>query len=103
MTSIQVSQSTELRNPTPDSTDQGKLVYIAALERRVLYYSIRDVKMRAALEIATGIPYDSTDFSQLSFEDLEEMIAQDMSRGLNISLVEARKRVQDNKVISNPN
>lgn len=94
--------STELRNPSPDSTDAGKLVYIAALERRVLYYSIRDIKMRAALEIATGVPYDSTDFQSLSFNDLEEMIAQDMARGLNLPIQECRKRVSENKISANP-
>ena len=94
--------STQLRVPTPESTNEGKLLYIAALERRLLFYSLRDIKMRAALELATGVPYDSTDFSDLSFDDLCEMIAQDMSRGLNISIQESRERVQTNKIMSNP-
>lgn len=94
--------STQLRNPMPDSTNEGKVVYIAALERRLLFYILRDVKMRAALELATGVPYDSTDFENLSFDDLEKMIAQDMARGLNISLEEAHKRVKENKIFSNP-
>lgn len=97
-----MDQSTLLRNPTPDSTDEGRIVYIAALERRLLFYMLRDVKMRAALELATGVPYDSTNFENLSFDDLQELIAQDMSRGLNISIQEARERVHNNKVISNP-
>lgn len=97
-----MDQSTLLRNPTPDSTDEGRIVYIAALERRLLFYMLRDVKMRAALELATGVPYDSTNFENLSFDDLQELIAQDMSRGLNISIQEARERVQSNKIIANP-
>ena len=94
--------STVLRTPTPEDTNEGKLVYIAALERRVLFSALRDIKMRAALELATGVPYDSVNFNELTFDDIEEMIAEDMARGLNISIEEARKRVALNKVISNP-
>lgn len=100
---IQVSQSTQLRSPTPDSTEDGKIVYIALLERKLLYYLLRDLKMRAALELATGVPYDSTDLTELSFDEIEEIISQDMARGLGISLQEARERVSNNKVMSNPN
>jgi hypothetical protein len=95
-------QSTALRTPTPEDTDAGKLVYIAALERRVLFYSLREIKMRAALELATGVPYDSVNFNELTYDDLQEMIAQDMARGLNITIQEAYRRVALNKVISNP-
>ena len=95
-------QSTALRTPTPEDTDAGKLVYIAALERKVLFSSLTDMKMRVALELATGVPYDTVDFSELSFDDIQEAIANDMSRGLGISLLEARRRVSLNKVSSNP-
>ena len=94
--------STQLRTPAPEDTNEGKLVYIAALERRLLFYSLRDIKMRAALELATGVPYDAVDFAYLTYEDIEEMIAQDMARGLSISIQEARSRVQSNKIMSNP-
>lgn len=94
--------STVLRTPTPEDTNEGKIVYIAALERRIIFNSVRDMKMRAALELATGVPYDSVDFNTLSFDEIEEMIVQDMARGLNISIEESRKRVSQNKVISNP-
>lgn len=99
---IQTGSSTQLRNPMPDSTDEGKKVYIALLERRLLFYMLRDVKLRACLELATGVPYDTVDFSSLSFDDLNEYIALDMSRGLKISIQEARERVQTNKIMSNP-
>lgn len=94
--------STQLRVPAPEGTDEGKLTYIAALERRLLFYTLRDIKMRAALELATGVPYDAVDFAELTYSDLEEMIAQDIARGLNISIEESRKRVQTNKIMSNP-
>ena len=99
---MQTGSSTQLRNPIPASTDEGKKVYIALLERRLLFYMLRDVKLRACLELATGVPYDTVDFSSLSFDDLNEYIALDMSRGLKISIQEARERVQTNKIMSNP-
>ncbi|HPE52965.1 MAG TPA: hypothetical protein PK852_02500 [Mesotoga prima] len=94
--------STRLRNPVPDQTEAGRKVYIALLERRLMYYSLRDIKMRSALELATGVPYDSIDFSSLTFEDIAQMIAEDMARGLNISLSEARSRVAQYQETSNP-
>lgn len=97
-----IIQSTELRNPTPDSTDEGQKIYIALLERRLMYFALRDMKLRACLELATGVPYDTTDFSELTFGDIQELISQDMARGLNISITESRKRVSENKIMSNP-
>lgn len=94
--------STQLRNPMPDTTDEGRAIYIALLERRLLYYMLRDIKMRACLELATGVGYDTVDFESLSYADIETLIAQDMSRGLKISLQEARERVQSNKIMSSP-
>jgi hypothetical protein len=94
--------TTQLRVPAPQDTNEGRLLYIAVLERKVIAYSLREIKMRAALELATGVPYDEVDFSKMSYSDLEEMIAQDIARGLNISIENARERVADNKVISNP-
>lgn len=94
--------STQLRVPAPQDTEEGKLLYIAALERRLLFYLIRDIKMRTTLELATGVPYDEIDFSTLSYDDIKEMVAQDMARGLNISVEEARERVQTNKIMSSP-
>jgi hypothetical protein len=91
-----------LRVPAPQDTNEGKLLYIAALERKVISYSLRDIKMRAALEIATGVPYDEVDFSTMSFDDLREMVVQDIARGLNISVEEATNRVRDNIISSSP-
>jgi hypothetical protein len=96
------SPSTLLRVPTPEGTNEGKLIYIAALERRLLFYIVRDIKMRAALELATGVRYDEVDFSSMTFEDIQNMVVQDFARGLNISVEDALERVLENKVISNP-
>lgn len=97
-----MTQPDQTRVPTPEETNAGKQVYISFLERRVLYYTLRDLKMRSALELATGVPYDAVDFSNLTFGDIQELISQDMARGLNISLDEARRRVAENKIMSNP-
>lgn len=96
------SPSTLLRVPTPEDTDEGKIIYIAALERRLLFYTLRDVKMRAALELATGVPYDEVKFEDLSFVDIKNIIIQEMARGLNISVEDATERVNSNIIMSNP-
>ena len=94
--------STQLRVPAPQDTNEGRLLYIAVLERKVIAYSLREIKMRAALELATGVPYDEVDFSKMSYSDLEEMVAQDIARGLNLSIEDSRERVQTNKIMSSP-
>lgn len=97
-----MDQSTNLRNPFPDETDAGRKVYIALLERRLVIYTLRDIKLRAALELATGVPYDSIDVSEMSLDEIFEQVAKDMARGLNISIQEARKRVAEHKTLANP-
>lgn len=98
-----VEQSTQLRNPALElQSDVNQKIYTAALERRVVLLSIRDVQLRSALEAATGRPYDSFDPSGMSFEDIQEVVAQDLSRGLNLSIDEARSRVQENSITANP-
>lgn len=94
--------STLLRVPAPEDTNEGKLIYIAALERRLIFQCLRDIKMRAALELATGVPYDDIDFASMTYADLEEMVIADFARGLNISLEDSRERVQANKIMSSP-
>ena len=95
-------ESTQLRNPTPDQTDAGLRVYCAALERRLILMTIRDIKLRSVCELATGQPYDSYDPSDLTFDEIMEQVAQDMSRGLNLSIQEARSRVAQNRQLSSP-
>lgn len=96
-------QSTELRNPALElSSDTGQKIYTAALERRLVFLSIRDVQLRSALEAATGRAYDTFDPQDMTFEDICEVVAQDMSRGLNISIQDARDRVQENVQTASP-
>lgn len=98
-----IPQSTELRNPALElQGDVKQKMYIAALERQVLRLSMRDIQLRSALEAATGRPYDSFDPREMTYEDICEVIAFDMSRGLNISIQEARSLVRENSETANP-
>lgn len=96
------SESTQLINPMPDATDEGLRVYCAALERRLILLTIKDIRMRSVLELATGQKWDSFDPRDMSYEDLMEHVAQDMARGLSVSIEEARDRVAQNSQTSNP-
>lgn len=86
----------------PDVTDEGLRVYCAALERRLILYTIRDIRLRSVCEIATGQPYDSFDPRDMSYEDIAEHVAQDIARGLNLSIQDARDRVAQNIQSANP-
>ncbi len=96
-------QSTQLRNPSLElQTEANMKIYIAALERKVIHLSMRDVQLRSALEAATGRAYDSFDPSGMKYEDICEVIAQDLARGLNLSINDARSLVQENCQTANP-
>lgn len=98
-----VPQSTELRNPALElQNDANQKIYIAALERRLVFLSIRDVQLRSALEAATGRAYDSFDPTGMTYEDICEVVANDMARGLNLSIDEARSRVRKHSITANP-
>ena len=98
-----VAQSTQLRNPTSDlSTDIRQKIYIAALEKQVIKFALRDVQFRSVCEAATGIPYDSFDPAGMSIEDIQKVVADDMVRGLSVTLDEARSLVQENWKTANP-
>lgn len=101
--STPINISTQMRNPGIDlSSDVGQKIYTAALERRCLLLSIRDVQLRSVCELATGRPYDSFDPSQMTYDQLMDHVAQDMATGLNISLSQAKEIVAKNKDTSNP-
>ena len=96
-------ESTQLRNPALElQTDNSQKIYIAALERRLFYYTIRDIQLRSALEAATGRPYDSFDPREMTYEDICEVVAADLSRGLNLSIDEARSLVEQHFQTANP-
>ena len=99
----QPSQSTQLRNPSIDlSSDLGQKIYISALERRCLFLTTRDTQLRSVCELATGRPYDSFDPSELTYDQLMEHEAEDMTQGLNISLARAMEIVAPHRQSSSP-
>lgn len=103
MTAPRRQQSTQLRNPSLDlQSDVRQKIYTAALERRLTLLEIRDVQMRSVCEAATGVPYDSFDPKEMSMDDICEVVAQDMSRGLNLSIQDARDLVARNRQTANP-
>lgn len=94
--------STQLKVPVTDDSFEGVKVENALLHRRCLFLLTADVKLRAALELATGVPWDSENLTDLSGDKLEEHVARNMSHGLQIPIEEARKRVAKNKRLANP-
>ena len=94
--------STQLKTPILDHNAEGLKVENALLYRRLLYLMQQDIKLRAALELATGESWDSENLTDLTGDQLEEIVANNMAHGLQIPIEEARKRVKDHKIMANP-
>ena len=93
---------TQTRNPQPDVDDQGRKVFLALLERRALFLSHENLRLRACLERATGTQWDSTNFADLTAEQMDEIVANEISVGLRMSIEDARALVEQNKAMANP-
>lgn len=87
-------ESSQINSAFPDRTIDGLAKYCAALERKLVHLTLKDVRMRTVCEIATGAAYDSFDPSDMTFEQLQEQVAHDMARGLKMSIQEARELVE---------
>lgn len=94
--------STTVRTPRNDDTMQGLLIENALLQRRNLYLTQQDIKLRAALELATGVPWDSEDLAGLHDETLEEVLARNYAHGHHISMAEAHRIVKENRHMASP-
>jgi hypothetical protein len=90
--------STRLRNPMPDQSDEGLKIEIALLYRRLILLETMVIKYCAALELATGIPWDSSDLTNLDDDGLEKIVAKNLAHGLRISIQEAYKRIRANQL-----
>ena len=101
---VNATQSTKLRNPLPTMRfeDPQIATYVGLLERRLLMLYYMDIRLRAALELATGQPWDSQNLADLEGDGLENVVADNMVRGLNITNQEALKRIRENRDITNP-
>lgn len=94
--------STQIRNPLVGTGSEGDRIYQALLERRYIMLDLQNIRLRAALELATGQPWDSINALDMSNDQLENVIADNMVQGLNITKMEALKRVRENKITANP-
>ena len=94
--------STQLKVPVNDLTIEGVKVENALLHRRLLMLHTLELKLRAALELATGVPWDSENLTDLSGDQLEELVARNMAHGLNLPMSEALKRIEEHKRLANP-
>jgi hypothetical protein len=97
-------QSTKLRNPLPDMRfdDPQVAIYVGLVERRLLMLYYMEIRLRAALELATGAPWDSYNLADLEGDNLDNVVADQMVRGLKLSKQEALKRIRENKETANP-
>ena len=102
MTAPRVPQSTTLRAPRPDIDEDGKRLYIGVLERRCIMLGHENLRLRACLERATGQPWDSTNLADPTPEELDELVAGELARGLRMPMADARELVRNNKVLANP-
>lgn len=94
--------STRLRTPNNNTFD-GLQVENALLLRRLLMLITREAKTLAALELATGVPWDDVNLTDMSGAELEEYVAQELAHGIGITIEDARTRVARNKALANPN
>jgi hypothetical protein len=94
--------STQMRNPIPDVDEEGTRIYVALLTRRCVFLAHENLRFRACLERATGVQWDDTNLGDPTSEELDELVAQDIARGLQMSIEDARKLVSQNKAMANP-
>jgi hypothetical protein len=95
-------RNTHIKNPIVDDTMEGLKVYTALLERRNYFLNHNELRLRAALELATGVSWDSEDIAGLEGEQLEMKVAERMAMGLNISIPQARERVRHHRAMASP-
>lgn len=86
----------------PEADDEGRAIYLGLLERRNILLSRENLRLRACLERATGQPWDATNLADPTNEELDEMVAQDIARGLRMTVEDARTLVSQNKAMANP-
>lgn len=83
------------------NTPEQKDTYIALLERRNHFLNHNELKLRALLELATGISWDSEDIAGLEGEALEVKVAENMARGLSMTISQARDVVKRHRDMAN--
>jgi hypothetical protein len=94
--------SSQLRVPVTDDSIESLKVENALLMRRNLFLIHTDLKFRAALELATGVPWDSENLIDLEGQALEDHIVKQFAHGMGFSIEDARERIAKHKKLANP-
>lgn len=76
--------------------------YIGMLERKLLYFTLNDMKMRALLECLTGDMWDDADFHKMTDDEIKEIAKDTLKRRLQMSEADAVRLVHDRWVANNP-
>ncbi|QDH84903.1 hypothetical protein SEA_Phreeze_39 [Mycobacterium phage Phreeze] len=98
-----VRVSTQLRNPLVGmQQDELAARFSAKLLARLIVLERENIGLRVRLELATGEPWDSQDFLDMSADQIHEEVAESLVRGLGISKMDALKRVRENYECANP-
>ncbi len=74
--------------------------FCGTLERQVIALTVQKVRLLAALEAATGEPWDDQ-LENLEEDNLEAMVAKSLERSLGITQLEALKMVRENRAKAN--
>jgi hypothetical protein len=69
--------------------------YVGHLERKILQFTLDDMKMRALLELLTGDMWDNNDFHKQSDTEIQQLAVDTLKRRLNMSEADARRLVAD--------
>lgn len=94
-------QSTQLKVPVTDGDIESLKAENAILMRRLFMLTHSDIKLRAALECATGVPWDSEDLTELHGEALEHHIARNIAHGTGFSIEETKEKIAHHRRLAN--
>lgn len=76
--------------------------YTGHIERKLVKFTLEDLKMRALLELLTGNMWDDTDFHKMTDDQLQEIAVDTLKRRLQLSDADARAIVADRWTKANP-
>lgn len=94
--------STQLKVPVTDDSIEALKVENALLMRRNLFLLHADIKLRSALELATGVPWDSENLIDLHGDALADHVAKQYAHGIGCSVDEAKERIEKHRKLANP-
>ena len=102
MRPTQPPSSTVVKVPINDTTNEGLHTELGVFQRRNILLTIQELKLRAALELATGVPWDSVNVVELDGDALIDVVTRNYAHGHNMPMADARKIIEENRVMANP-